>query len=265
MTYVWHNGSIKPAEEAGVSPFDRGLLYGDGLFETIRAVDGKPEFLEEHLARLSASARALAIPMPPLPWEEIIGELLVKNGLTRGTARVKILLTRGTTPGVGLPAGGDPTCIVTAVRYAPARLPERVGVYPVRRAAPTAAHKTLNFLFNLQAREWALRNGYDEAVLLGMEGEILECSTSNIFFRRGREIIKPRNEGLYLEGIMGRRFLEMKRKEGFAVRERKIFPAEIDADTETYITNSLIGIRRVEMVREGTGGGAQDISCTSES
>ena len=94
--FVWLNDNLIPLDQARVSVNDRGLLYGDGLFETLRAEDGRVFFLPEHLERLGASARAFRLPVPGnVPWPERLAQLLAANGLGRGPARVKILLSRG--------------------------------------------------------------------------------------------------------------------------------------------------------------------------
>ncbi|MCX5894055.1 MAG: aminotransferase class IV, partial [Deltaproteobacteria bacterium] len=98
--FVWLNDALIPVDQARVSVNDRGLLYGDGLFETIRAEAGAIYFLEEHLARLKASAGVFRLGLVAgFPWEERLNRLLAANGLERRLARVKILLSRGEVPG----------------------------------------------------------------------------------------------------------------------------------------------------------------------
>ena len=102
--FVWLNEALIPVSQALVSVNDRGFLYGDGLFETLRADAGRVRFLTGHLERLDASARAFRLPLPEnISWQERLAQLLAANGLSRGPARVKILLTRGVAPGLGLP------------------------------------------------------------------------------------------------------------------------------------------------------------------
>ncbi len=101
--FVWLNDGLLPMDQARISVNDRGFLYGDGFFETLRAEAGSIWFLKEHLTRLQNSAAAFRLPFPQgLPWEERLGRLLTANGLEQATARVKILLTRGEAPGLGL-------------------------------------------------------------------------------------------------------------------------------------------------------------------
>ena len=107
--------NLMPISQARVPVNDRGFLYGDGLFETLRADAGRVHFLTEHLERLAASARAFRLPFPEnIPWQERLAQLLAANGLSRGPARVKILLTRGVAPGLGLPEECRPTLVIYA-------------------------------------------------------------------------------------------------------------------------------------------------------
>ena len=121
--FVWLNDDLIPLAQARVSLNDRGFLYGDGLFETLRADGGRVHFLAEHLERLAASARTFSLPFPAnTPWQKLLGQLLAANGLSRGPARVKILLTRGEAPGLGLPEKCRPTLVMYAQPYIPPSL-----------------------------------------------------------------------------------------------------------------------------------------------
>ena len=160
-SFLWLDGEFLRADQAKVSVFDRGLLYGDGLFETIRADSTRVHFLDDHLRRLRDSARALRIELPGsehLP--HAIHGLLDLNGLLREAARIRITVTRGTCTGPGLPASTNPTILVTAEPYrqpAPEEYEQgwKLVVIEGPHAPPLAAHKTLNYLCYLQARQAA--------------------------------------------------------------------------------------------------------------
>ena len=151
--FVWLNEDIVTLNQAYVSVNDRGFLYGDGFFETLRAEDGRPQFLQEHLARLRASARAFRIPFPEgFPWTERLGGLLAANGLEQGLARVKILLSRGAAPPLGLPGEARPTLVIWAQPYIPPGLEEYargwgLSTFPEQRTTFIGRHKSLNYLF----------------------------------------------------------------------------------------------------------------------
>jgi branched-chain amino acid aminotransferase len=190
--FVWLNDALTPLSQAAVSVDDRGFLYGDGFFETLRADSGQIHFLSEHLDRLRASALTFGIPFPQLPWEERLRELLAANALERGAARVKIILTRGVASGVGLPGGFSPTLVIWASPYhAPTPAEYAAGwpvvVFPERRSTFMGRHKSLNYLFYLAARQYALDQGAKEAIIRETNGLISEgAATSVIYAHHGR-------------------------------------------------------------------------------
>ncbi len=191
--FVWLNDALIPLDQARVSVNDRGFLYGDGLFETLRAEAGTVYFLEEHLARLGASAGVFRLPFPKeVPWKQRLGELLAANGLERRPARVKILLSRGEVAGLGLPEAGRPTLVIWAQPYAPPSPAEYAGGWPVvafpeRRESFIGRHKSLNYLFYLAARQYALDHGAKEAFILEADGLVSEgAATSLVYFQHGQ-------------------------------------------------------------------------------
>ncbi len=191
--FVWLNDALLPLDQARVSVNDRGFQYGDGFFETLRAEDGRLQFLEEHLARLKSSALAFRVPYPEdCPWQERLGELLRANDLTRGLARVRIQLTRGEAPGLGLPAASRPTLVMWAKRYEPPTPAEYaagwpVVIFPERRTTFVGRHKSLNYLFYLAARQYALDHGAREALILEASGSVSEgAATSLVYLHKGK-------------------------------------------------------------------------------
>ncbi|PIU53224.1 MAG: 2-keto-4-methylthiobutyrate aminotransferase [Deltaproteobacteria bacterium CG07_land_8_20_14_0_80_60_11] len=191
--FVWLNDNLIPLDQARVSVNDRGFLYGDGLFETLRADDGRVLFLPEHLERLAASARAFRLPFPAAaPWEERLARLLTANGLGRGPARAKILLSRGVAAGLGLPPAARPTLVIWAQPYTPPSPAEYaagwpVVIFPEGRSTFVGRHKSLNYLFYLAARQYALDRGAREALILAPDGLVSEgAATSLVYLRQGR-------------------------------------------------------------------------------
>ena len=190
--FVWLNDDLVPLDQARVSVNDRGFQYGDGLFETIRAEAGRLYFLREHLTRLGASAQDFRLPFPgDLPWEARLNRLLTVNGLDRGVARVKILLSRGEVAGLGLPAASRPTLVIWAQPYEPPPPAEYAAGWPVvtfpeRRTTFLGRHKSLNYLFYLTARQYALEQGAREALILEADGLLSEgAATSLLYLSRG--------------------------------------------------------------------------------
>jgi len=191
--FVWLNDHLIALDQARVSVNDRGFLYGDGLFETLRADDGRVQFLAEHLERLRASAHAFRLPFPGnAPWQDRLAQLLAANGLSRGPARVKILLSRGEAPGLGLPPSSRPTLVIWAQPFTPpsseayaAGWP--VVVFPQGRSTFLGQYKSLNYLFYLAARQFALDQGAKEALILEADGLVSEgAATSLVYLHQGR-------------------------------------------------------------------------------
>ena len=246
-TFVCLNGRLVPEEDAKVSVFDRGFVYGDGLFTTIRAEDGKPFFLEQHLKRLQESSDFFGISFPePLKEKGIIEKLLEINKLQQGHASVKIILTRGTVAGLGLPRCQIPTWLITARPYIPLSKKQyekgwRLIPFCKPRSTPVANHKTLNYLYNLWARQWAIDSGADEAILTDIDGFITETATGSILIQAGKDWITPEAQGI-LPGITLKMLRLMWKKNGKRIKECKITLEEIYKADQVWILNSMIGI-----------------------
>lgn len=261
---LWWNGTLVPEEAVRVSPFDRGFLFGDGLFETLRAENGRALYVADHVERLVAGAARLRL-LPhgegsewardfdaPKLWEERISQLLEANGLESGTARVKILWTRGEVPGVGLPRPTVPTVGILAEPYTPPS-PEAyrrgwsLRTFREGRTPPLAAMKTLNYLLYLWARQDAVDAGFDEALLYDSRGHAAETATGSLLFlQEGRCTVSASPERL--KGTAERRIVDLFRDEGWAVEEAYIPRGELAAFEGVWITNALMGIMPVRAI-----------------
>ena len=197
QAYIWLNDDLLPLSQARVSVEDRGFLYGDGFFETLRAEDGRLLFLNEHLDRLRASAQAFRIPFPEaLPWQKRLHQLLEANGLLQGAAAVKILLTRGEAAGLGLPATSTPTLAIWARPYTPPSPEEYaagwpVVVFPESRTTFIGRHKSLNYFFYLAARQYALDQGAREALILEADGSVSEGAATTLILAQRDAFLTP--------------------------------------------------------------------------
>jgi branched-chain amino acid aminotransferase/para-aminobenzoate synthetase component 1 len=244
--FVWLNGKLAPLSRARVSVEDRGFLYGDGFFETLRAEEGRVHFLTEHLGRLKDSARAFGIPFPDLPWEALMSELLHANGLEEGLARVKILLSRGLAAGLGLPAAPRPTVVIWGRAYAPPSPLEYAAGWPVvtfpqGRTTFVGGHKSLNYLFYLAARQYALDRGAKEAVILEADGRISEgAATSLLYFRKGRYLTPDAASAL--PGVTLAVLARALARQGHEFRAAPTTPAQLAAADGLWLLNSLMGV-----------------------
>jgi branched-chain amino acid aminotransferase/para-aminobenzoate synthetase component 1 len=251
--FVWLNNDIVPLDQAHVSVNDRGFQFGDGLFETLRADKGRVYFLPEHLERLKTSARAFRLPFPAaVPWEERLGQLLTANNLTGGVARIKILLTRGIAPGLGLPSDCPPTLVIWAQSYTPPTPAEYavgwpVAVFPEGRSTFVGRHKSLNYLFYLAARQYALDQGAQEALILESDGLVSEgAATSLIYFRQG-QFYTPEAASA-LPGVtlaVLRRGLSAR---GRTLDARSTSVTQLQAADGLWLANSLMGLMPVAAI-----------------
>lgn len=254
---VYLNGETVPEDKARVSVFDRGLSYGDGLYETLKAVEGRPLFLKEHLVRLRAGARFLGLGMSALRAFEddikkgAIEALLNGNGLSRGEAYVKLMVTRGADRAGHLPARGvKPTFIIIAKPLDAAWLArirvKGVGAVLVDGIAPALPGvKTLNCLPSVLARMRADRAGAFEAIFV-KDGHITEGGSSNVFVvKRGKIATPPLARDLssgVLAGVARAEVLRSARENGTPARERPVRANELASADEAFITNSIIDI-----------------------
>jgi branched-chain amino acid aminotransferase len=251
--FVWLNDALTPISQARVSVNDRGFLYGDGLFETLRAESGQVLFLREHLERLEASARAFNLPFPgAVPWQERLAALLAANGLSLRLARIKILLSRGEAEGLGLPPGPRPTLVIWAQPYAPPSPAEYAGgwpvtVFPEGRSTFVGRHKSLNYLFYLAARQYALDRGAKEALILSADGLVSEgAATSLIYLSQGRYYLPASASALpgVTLTVLGRGLAAR----GLTLEARSTTVAQLQETDGLWLANSLMGLMPVAAI-----------------
>lgn len=227
---------------------ERGLHYGDGVFETIALVNGMPLFWEAHLRRLTRGAAILGIPMPAAgDWEADWSRLKASSG-PLSPCVLKLMLTRG--PGWGYP----PPAMPAPRRYAgilpwPDR-PDanwRPGIRtaicptPLATGALYLTVKSLNRLNQIQARR-ALPPEYPEGILLDGQGYLREGIMSNLFWVEGEQLCTPRLDDGGIAGIQRAAIMDQGRAWGLEVREQLVGPEALETADELFFCNSLIGI-----------------------
>ena len=252
---VWLNGEFLPLQKAAVSPLDRGFLYGDGLFETLRAEAGRPLFLADHLQRLTDSLAALRIDLPFDPdWKAITVGLLQHNGLAERTASLKIIVSRGIGRELGLPAPQQATVCAIAQPYSPPAAESyhqgwRLHLFREGFAPPLAQHKSLNYLYFLTARQAATDLGADEAVILDPGGKVSETSAGSLLAcSRGRWWTPASSNRL--PGITLHRVAKLLGDAGTPVTDREAKPEDLLGAETIWVLNSLIGIMPVRRVMD---------------
>ena len=247
MRFVYLNGEFIPENEAKISVFDRGFLYGDGIFETVRAYDGAVFRLDRHIERLFSSAEILSLTLPHSPERfcGIVQETLRLNGLSNAVVRLSV--TRGAgAGGISTVHCPRPTVLCSA-REIPAGqdMKQKGGVQAVivktRRTPPECLDsraKTFNFLNNIMAKIEADGTGAFEGIMLTTDGKLAEGTVSNVFFCRRGELFTPSVNTGILSGIARETVLEIAAGLGLKPREGLFDPGELRAAGEIFLTNS---------------------------
>jgi branched-chain amino acid aminotransferase len=242
--FVHLNGRIVPVAQAHVSVFDRGLLYSDGVFETLRTYRGVPFALREHLDRLATSAEFLGIGRLRRAWQRDIRALLRRNQLADRDAWLRITVTRGVgVPTIAPPARIQPTLIITTGPIDSSiatiqRMGVRVTLLPFARHGFLSEHKVLDYLPAVLGKTIAARHHAFEGLYVDEQGRITEGTTTNLFVWRRRQLLTPPAVGI-LPGVTRRMVIETAATAGLRVRERSLTREDLLAADEAYLTSSL--------------------------
>lgn len=241
---IYLNGKIINEEDAIISPFDRGLNYGDGLFETMKASGGDIEYYKEHLARLKKGCSTLKIKYTEFSKiEPAIKKLLRANDLNESLAYIKVLITRGVTTG-GHSIGSDttPTIIISTKKL---ELPEAKNIKAITVISPYYNNmevKSLNFLPSVLAKEAANKKNVAEAIFVDEKGNILEGTSSNVFIIKNDIVITPALNGRILDGVMRKQILKFARNKKIKIIKKHISQEDMFNSDFAFISNSIIGI-----------------------
>jgi len=249
--WIYLNDRFVDRKEAVVSVFDHGFLYGDGIYETLRAYGGRIFMLQQHLARLQRSGHliGLDLPIPEKDWPALLNEAINRNGLT--DAYLRITVSRGEGE-IGLDPGlcKRPTVVIVSLplqSYLPHLFREGVKliISRVRRnlaAALPPRIKSLNFLNNILAKQEAVRAGAFDALMLNVEGHVTECTTSNMFFVRTGRLCTPSVACGILDGITREVVLLLAREQGIPVEEGAYRAEALRQAEECFLTNTSMEI-----------------------
>jgi len=262
-TIVYLNGSLLPLSQARLSPADYGLLYGYGVFETMRAYSGHVFRAERHINRLCRSAGFLGIALPDIQeLKQALSDVLRANELSN--ARIRLTVSGG--QGIKVPdllTSNLPTVLITAQPYRP--FPHQryeqgfsAVVSRIRRnsQSPATSMKSLSYLDSLLARREARLAGVDEAIMLNEQGYVAEASTSNVFLVSGNVLVTPSEESGILPGITREVVLELAASLGLEAATRAVTISELTEADEAFLTNSLIELMpltRLDGKKIGTG------------
>ena len=265
---IYISGKLYDKEDARISVYDHGFLYGDGVFEGIRSYGGKVFRLGEHLDRLWNSAKAiwLEIPISKAEMARAIEETLNVNGIRDGYIRA--VVTRGAgTLGLDPNHCSDPQVII---------ITDRIALYPeeiyrqgleivtvsTQRNHPAALSpriKSLNYLNNILAKIEGMQAGCIEALMLNHKGEVAECTGDNIFLVRHGKLLTPPNEAGILEGVTRSAVMELARADGIEVAEIPLTKHDVYIADECFLTGTaaeVVPVVKVDsrLIGDGTPG-----------
>ena len=262
--YIFLNKTIVPESDAVVSVYDRGFLYGDGIYETMRAYNGVVFMLEKHLERLGRSALLTRLDIPETGFiTDAVCRTMEANKLS--DAYIRVTVSRGKGP-IGLDPDlcKEPTFVVIAepFREYPAHLYSngvKLVIAKTRRNLVSAINpriKSLNFLNNIFAKMEAKEGGAYEAVMLNAEGLIAEGTVSNIFFVKDNVLCTPALDVGVLDGITREMVIGLAKKNDIRVSEGKFYPADLFNASEVFFTNTtseIMPVSQVELIAYRVG------------
>jgi branched-chain amino acid aminotransferase len=251
--WIYLNDRFVKEDEALVSVFDHGFLYGDGVYETIRSYGDKIFMRDQHLARLRRSADAIGLTIPERDWPKLLHDCMERNGVgtDRTDAYIRITISRGTGD-IGLDPAlcAKPTLVIIAKPLKPPP-PERyrtgvsLVVAKTKRNLPSALDpqiKATNFLNNIQAKREAIAAGAFDSVLLNWEGNVTECTVSNLFFVQSGRLCTPALFCGILDGITRGIILTLAREANISVHEGQFTVDTLMAAEECFLSNTTMEV-----------------------
>ncbi|MBK8574165.1 MAG: branched-chain-amino-acid transaminase [Elusimicrobia bacterium] len=262
---IYLNGALVPKEQAVLSVFDHGLLYGDGVFEGIRAYNGRVFRLKEHLDRLFRSAQAIVldIGMTQDELQTAVLQTLQANALR--DAYIRLVVTRGVGD-LGLDPKKCPRPTVFIIADKIALYPKEcysqgleVNTVSTRRNSSQALNpniKSLNYLNNILAKIEAGVSGAREAIMLSLEGYVAECTGDNIFFIKGKRLVTPPSTAGALEGITRGAVMQLSSTVGMTAEERLFTTFDLYTADEVFLTGTaaeVIPVVKIDARPIGSG------------
>lgn len=242
VTLTW--GRVVPLERLTVSLLDEGLLYGRGLFETTRTHDHFPWLWKEHCERLLAAADDLEMKIDPkgIPSSEMVTKFVAS--LRSGEVAVRLNASAGSTD-----EPGKIWLMARSLELHDQPLSLKVSPYRIEPSDPYARWKTFHYGVRLLAHQHAIKEGFDSAILLDSNQQVLETARSNLFVRIGSNWLTPPAETGTLAGTVRAKVLQMTRIDGLPiVQEKRMFMDEFNHLDEAFVTNSVQGIQSVKRI-----------------
>jgi len=267
---IYLNGKLLDKEQAVVSVYDHGLLYGDGVFEGIRVYSNRVFKLEEHIARLYESARAirLTIPLTQADMIRAVNETVAVNQLPNGDGYIRLVITRGAgSLGLDIRRTSNPQVIiiVDTISLYPEEMYEQgmaiITASTIRNhpAAVSPRIKSLNYLNNILAKIEGTDAGFQEALMLNHKGDVAECTGDNIFIVKNGVLKTPPTDAGILEGVTRNVVMELARAAGIPVEEPTLQRHDLYVADECFLTGTAAEVIPVvkldgRPIGEGTPG-----------
>ena len=251
-----YNGNIQPYTTSALSNDNRAFKYGDGVFETLKIVNSKIVFFEEHYFRLMASMRMIRMEIPMDFTLENVEEEILKTARAQGltdAARVRLTVFRKD-GGAYFPLTNDIDYVIEATEL----IVKRKSAYRVDLFKDHYVHsgilstiKSTNRLLNIVSSIYASENELDSCILLNEKKQIVEVIHGNIFLVKGTEVSTPSSTEGCIKGIIRNKILQiLKKNPTYSIVEREISPFELQKADEVFITNSIIDIQSVTKYRK---------------
>ncbi len=263
---VWIDGKLHDKDDAKISVYDHGLLYGDGVFEGLRVYNGRIFEVEEHIRRLYASAKAirLTVPLAAAQIRSAMEETVKVNGFK--DCYIRLVVTRG----VGYLGLNPNKCPVATVIV----IADTIDMYPkemyekgmavitasVIRNHPNALSpriKSLNYLNNILAKIEAVDAGVPEAIMLNHEGNVAECTGDNIFIVRGGVVLTPGTADGILGGITRKALIELCHRLDVPLFEKTLQRHDLYVAEECFLTGSAAEVIPVTTIDKRTIGNGE--------
>jgi branched-chain amino acid aminotransferase len=252
---IFFNNSVCDVNDCQLSPADRGFLFGDGVFTTIKADGLHLLYFSEHISRLKEHAASIFM-VTDIDEEKIrqqCVELININQQQNASSALRITLSRGiSSRGIDVPNQPNPTVMITVNPVNQSHLePVRLCYTSIMRNeySPVTRIKSLNYLEPIMARHEAVMKDFDDGIMLNTRGAITECTTSNIFFITSNyQVLTPHLSEGVLNGIIRNKIISACKHLNIPIFQRSIRPDDVYECIEAFQTNCLIGISAVSEI-----------------
>lgn len=242
LRFAMFNGAVVATDALKVSPLGAGLMFGEGVFETVRVQSSRPMLFDAHHARLAVSLDCLRAPSATAraKLHDRCAQVIAANSLVNGNMKIVVFKEA---------SGWSEMILAREATYAAARYETGFRLKTVacgQRVGPLHTLKSLNYLPNIQAKRMALAAGFDEAVFIDPREHVLEGATTNVFSVKDGVVSTPHLRSGILPGVMRACVLRLPGPP--AIRERNVTLAELRRADEVFVTNALLGIMPVAQV-----------------